>query len=88
MEDLGQDIDSDDEEDERIPKTITSILDDNRKHGKQFGNVISLTLFEFDELNSMPDPLLHILMGLVNDNLKEILKESLLIKALLFIPFL
>ena len=51
-------------------------LEDRKGAAKRFGNVISVNLLELSSLECMVDPLLHILMGLCNDNLKFMRKEA------------
>ena len=55
---------------------IIKNLEDRKKAAKSYGNVISVNLLEFEDLQDMPDPLMHILMGLTNDNLNSIRKDA------------
>ena len=59
--------DSDDQSD-----CLVQTLNDRRKEAKNFGNVISLVLLQFEELDDLVEPLMHVLMGLTNDNLNAI----------------
>ena len=63
-------VDNDDEF-----EVLVQSLEDRRKEAKNYGNVISIILMQFESLDDMVDPLMHILMGLTNDNLNEIKKE-------------
>ena len=42
-----------------------------RKEEKKYGNVISIILMQFESLDNRVDPLMHILIGLTNDNLNQ-----------------
>ena len=42
-----------------------------RKEEKNYGNVISIILMQFESLDNRVDPLMHILIGLTNDNLNQ-----------------
>ena len=61
---------------ETTSEMLQQSLEDRRGAAKKYGNVISVNLLEFCSLDDMVDPLLHILMGLCNDNLKFIRKEA------------
>ena len=64
----SDDIESDDD----IP--TVQLLRDRRKNGKNCQNIISQRLLPFNSLCDIADPLLHINIGLVNDNLREMRK--------------
>ena len=55
---------------------IIKNLEDRKKTAKLYGNVISVNLLQFEDVLDMPDPLMHILMGLTNDNLSFIRKDA------------
>ena len=63
-------VDKDDES-----EVLVQTLEDRRKEAKNYGNVISIILMQFESLDDMVDPLMHILMGLTNDNLNQIKRE-------------
>ena len=50
-------------------------LEDIRKNAKKNGSVISPNMLPFEDIQDIVDPLLHIYMGLVNDNLHHMKKE-------------
>jgi hypothetical protein len=63
-------VDTDDQS-----ECLVQTLNDRRKEAKNFGNVISLVLLQFEDLDDLVEPLMHVLMGLTNDNLNAIKKD-------------
>ena len=61
---------------ETTSEMLQQSLEDRKGAAKKYGNVISVNLLEFSSIDYMVDPLLHILMGLCNDNLKFIRKDA------------
>ena len=54
---------------------VVQTMENRRKEASKFGNVISANLLKFDSVDDMVDPLLHLFMGLTNDNLNAIRKD-------------
>jgi hypothetical protein len=69
-------------EEDNLSDNNVQTLEDIRKEAKSFGNVISILLLEFDDINDMVDPLMHVLMGLTNDNLNQLKKDCKNLDAL------
>ena len=59
----------------KIQDLTIRTLDDMRKNGKKYGNVVGLNLLPFSSLSDICDPALHLWIGLNNDCLKAIRKE-------------
>ena len=62
-------------DEKKIQDLTIRTLDDMRKNGKKYGNVVGLNLLPFSSLSDICDPALHLWIGLNNDCLKAIRKE-------------